>query len=249
MRARLLDMGEVGPIRAYSIPHAVTAGLDHASEPALILISPASPVVSLDQTTGAPLEIDLGLCAEHGIPVVRRRGGLGTTLVGPGHLLLALSVPRSRAAEIGVSEDAEELAERFGQAIVAALLALGAGTVASSSGRVEIGGREVAHVHVLALNEGLCCLAGLAIETDNGLATSVLQEPMTDATALRQTIIPPPDPHTVAEAAVSALESHFGLELFPSMPQPHEMEAIYDWDLRLHENGEIDQQTAAGVAG
>jgi len=247
MRARLLDMGEVGPIRAYSIPHAVTAGLDKGSEPALILISPASPVVSLDQTTGAPPEVDLRLCAEHEIPVVRRRGGLGTTLVGPGHLMLALSVHRSRAAEMGVPEDGQGLAERFGQAIVAALLELGGGTVSSSPGRVKIDGREVAHMHVLALSDGLCCLAGLAIEMSS--AADVMHRPSAEATTLRREIEPPPDPHAVAEVVVSALESHFGLELFPSMPQPHEMEAIYEWDLRLQENSEIDQQTAAGVAG
>lgn len=37
----------------------------------------------------------------------------------------------------------------------------------------------------------------------------------------------------LAERLLASLESHFSLELFPSLPTPEELEAIYTWDERL----------------
>jgi len=251
MRSRLLDMGQVGPVRAYSVPHAVTAGLGPESEPVLILANPASSVVSLDQTADVATEIDLASCTERRIPVIRRWGGLGANLVGPSHLLLAFGFSRSRARELGLPEDAEDLVKRYCQAISSAVRGLGGRADSIPSGGVGIDGREVAHIDLLTFDDGFCCLAGLAVETSDDLHDSVLRRPLSEpSTALRREIDPSPDANTVAEAAVGALEKQFGLELVPSMPQPHELEAIYEWDLRLRleEGAGIEEQTPAGVA-
>ncbi len=51
MRTRLLDLGDVGAVRSQSIYHAVTAAMHPDDDPALILLRPASPCVSVARLT------------------------------------------------------------------------------------------------------------------------------------------------------------------------------------------------------
>jgi lipoate-protein ligase A len=227
-------MGEVGSVRSFGIPHAVAGSMGPDSDPALILLRPASAVVSVDQTAQADAEVDLAFCAAQQIPVARRRGGLGAILVDPNHLLFALAFPRSRTEELGLPRKIEGLYEQLTEVLVSVHRALDLEASFRAPNLVEVNGSRIAETTLLDLGEGLCWLGSLTLSLDEELREKVLRGRIEESvTSLERELGRPADLAKVAEELVGALETQAGFELIPSMPMPHEMDAIYQWDLRL----------------
>jgi lipoate-protein ligase A len=245
-------MGEVGSVRSFGIPHAVASSMGPDSDPALVLLRPASAVVSVDQTAQADAEVDLASCAARQIPVVNRRAGLGAILVDPNHLLFALAFPRSRTKELGLPSEIEGLYELLTQVLVSVHRALDLEARFRAPNLVEVNGSRIAETTLLDLGEGLCWLGSLALDLDEELRGKVLRGRIGESvTSLRRELGRPIDLAKVAEELVGALETQTGLELIPSMPMPQEMEAIYEWDLRLAGSAEPvrEQPWTTGAAG
>ncbi len=49
MRARLLDLGEVGPVRSQSAYHAVLGGIGRDDDAVLLIVRPSAPLVSIGE--------------------------------------------------------------------------------------------------------------------------------------------------------------------------------------------------------
>lgn len=74
---RVLDLGEVDPVRSQTIYHAVARALDDDSPDTIILVTGARPYVSIGYHQNLHSEVDLDFCASAGLPVVRREVGGG----------------------------------------------------------------------------------------------------------------------------------------------------------------------------
>lgn len=222
MRARLLDMGEVGAVRSQSLFHAVTAALRADAAPVVVLLGPQSPYVTIGEGREAAEEVDLDFCRRSALPVIRRRGGGEALLFGTGHLLFGVLAPKALAAELG---DPAYLA----RAATMACRSLGV-DADTAAGAVRVAGRRIGHVESVEIGDGVWLAGSLALVSDPELAANVFPDRDDAPTDVAREAGAPAAPATVAEALVEACETCFSLELIPAMPAPEEMDAIYEWD-------------------
>ena len=74
---RLLDMGQVPPVRSQTIYHAVAYALDENSPDTIILVAPTTPYVCIGFHQELEKEVDVEYCRAHGLPIYRREVGGG----------------------------------------------------------------------------------------------------------------------------------------------------------------------------
>ncbi|MGH2830045.1 MAG: lipoate--protein ligase family protein [Actinomycetota bacterium] len=99
---RLLDFGAVTGLRSQTIWHAVAEAAMPDDPPALCLMTPRDPYISLGFHRSVD-EVDLAACAERGFAVYRRRAGGGPVLCDDGQLFFTIVAP---AASLPASLDA-----------------------------------------------------------------------------------------------------------------------------------------------
>lgn len=248
MRARLLDLGQVGAVRSQSVYHAVAAAMGAGDDAVVILSRPATAFVSVGD--GAAKEVDADFCRRHGLPVLHRAIGGAAALCDPNQILFQVVVPAARAGELGLPDDdlgrdealARPLVEAYRRLGVAAAafrppLAVGIGGIGGigdgGDGDAANATNATKSLGPLASGEigaASCFAGGLVCDLDPALAGAV-RSPATTSVAAETGAAPALA--DAAEALIAALESTFGLELIPSMPTPAELDAIYDWDRRV----------------
>jgi lipoate-protein ligase A len=74
---RLLDLGDVAPLRSQTVYHAIAYAMTEQSPDTIILVSPTQPYVCVGYHQDLEKEVDLAYCQAHGLPVVRREVGGG----------------------------------------------------------------------------------------------------------------------------------------------------------------------------
>jgi lipoate-protein ligase A len=76
---RLLDMGDVSPVRSQAVYHAVAHAMHVDTPDTIILVSPSLPYICIGFHQELEKEVDLNYCQKHGLPIVRREVGGGAT--------------------------------------------------------------------------------------------------------------------------------------------------------------------------
>ena len=94
MRARLLDMGEVGAVRSRSICHAIAGSMHPGDASVAVLLRPASSLVSIGIEREPTEEIDLERCLQERIPVLHSHFGGAAELIGDNRLLFDFLLPQ-----------------------------------------------------------------------------------------------------------------------------------------------------------
>ena len=229
LRARLLDMGEVGALRAHSLCLAVAESLEEESGPVVLLARASSPAVTQGESSPSDGEIDLAACHAARVPVLRLPGAAPAALIEEGALLVRLLLPAARAAQLGLPPH-EEGRYAWLRGILAASGVEG----------------EAAFSRVEALAGSLVLTAGIRFGHDPGLA-GLIAGRSPAVTGEKAMALPERSPAEVAESFLRGLEERAGLELVPSMPMPQEHEAINAWDRRLATRAETEA-AAAGTA-
>lgn len=74
---RVIDLGEVPPVRSQTIYHAVARAMKDDSPDTIILVTGKDPYVSIGFHQDLHSEVDTNYCREAGLPVVRREVGGG----------------------------------------------------------------------------------------------------------------------------------------------------------------------------
>ncbi len=250
MRARLLDMGEVSAVRSQSIYHAIAATMGPQDSPVAVVIRPASRLVSIGIDRDPATEIDLGLCLEKRIPVLRRLLGGPAELIAENRLLSSFLIPEDGAASLRKTTPAP---------LTDACRTLGLEPRLGSSGELLVGDeadppRQVGTRQTGTLEGSWCMVASLARDPEPLERASVLLlHRGTEAggyplSSLAEELEDRPDFATVAERLVEAIEDSFEVELVPSMPTPDEMDAIYEWDERLVVDLEVATEAVSDPA-
>ena len=85
---RLLDLGQVSPLRSQTVYHAVAHAMTHETPDTIILVSPATPYVCIGFHQELEKEVDLGYCRQVGLPVYRREVGGGAVYLDAGQIFV-----------------------------------------------------------------------------------------------------------------------------------------------------------------
>ncbi|MBX7233565.1 MAG: lipoate--protein ligase family protein [Caldilineales bacterium] len=93
---RLLDLGEVAPLRSQTVYHTAAYALTEDSPDTIILVSPQTPYVCIGYHQDLEKEVDLAYCREHGLPVYRREVGGGAVYLDRGQIFTQWAFHRDR---------------------------------------------------------------------------------------------------------------------------------------------------------
>ncbi len=83
---RLLDLGDVSPLRSQTMFHAVAYAMTAETPDTIVLVSPNAAYVSIGYHQDLEREVDLDYCRAHGIPVYRREVGGGAVYLDNGQV-------------------------------------------------------------------------------------------------------------------------------------------------------------------
>lgn len=248
MRARLLDMGEVGAVRSQSLLHAAASTLDASSAPIVILIRPAAPIVVVGGSRPVAASVSLEYCRAERIPVVRSPGADEVWYQGPNHLLLYLVAPEACATELGLATDREHWPRGAASPLLGLCERLGIPAAIGERGSLEVDGRSLGRFAALPVAGQAAVCWDLFVDTDvaaleseaealirpDGLAAPKLAASIAAGrTTFGAEAGEPLGFAQIAEALVGVVETSLDLELVPSMPTPAEMDAVYEWDERV----------------
>ncbi len=158
---RLLDLGEVSPLRSQALYHGLAESMDESAPDSIVLCRPAAPYfcVGYHQAPGA--ELDLAWCRENGYPVIQRRIGGGTVFLDSNQLFYQRVFHRSRAPF-----DVAAIYRRFLVPAVETLRALGLGATLEGVNEIEVAGRRIAGTGGGQIGEAMVVTGNILFDFD-----------------------------------------------------------------------------------
>lgn len=85
---RLLDLGDVSPLRSQTVYHAAAYAMSEGGADTVLLVSPTQPYVSIGYHQELEKEVDLDYCQQHDLPIIRREVGGGAVYLDHGQLFV-----------------------------------------------------------------------------------------------------------------------------------------------------------------
>jgi len=85
---RLLDLGDVSPLRSQTVYHAAEYALRDDGADTILLVSPTQPYVSIGYHQELEKEVDLDTCRQRNLPIIRREVGGGAVYLDHGQLFV-----------------------------------------------------------------------------------------------------------------------------------------------------------------
>jgi lipoate-protein ligase A len=85
-KIRLLDLGDVSPVRSQTVYHAVGYAMMEETPNTIILVSPKLPYVCIGYHQDLEKEVDVDYCLAHDLPILRREVGGGAVYLDNGQV-------------------------------------------------------------------------------------------------------------------------------------------------------------------
>lgn len=136
---RLLDLGEVSPLRSQALYHGLAESMDESGPDTIVLCRPGAPYFCVGYHQTPRAELDLAWCRRNGYPVFQRRIGGGTVFLDSDQLFYQCIFHRSRAPF-----DVASIYRRFLAPPVRVLQSLGLPAALEGVNEIEVSGRRIA---------------------------------------------------------------------------------------------------------
>jgi lipoate-protein ligase A len=239
-RLRLLDLGEVEPLRSQGLYHGLARAMTERTPDTLVLCWPSRRYLSVGFHQDPEAELDLALCREAGYPVFHRSIGGGTVLLDDRQLFYQVILHASRAP---LRIDA--IYERWLAGPVEALNRLGLPARLVGTNEIEVrrrriagtGGGQIGQAMVLTGNllldfpyDEMIRLWRLPAPAFRTLAAEALRG---SVTTLRRELDTAPPIEQLARLVVRSYEDELGQELVRGSLDPAEQAAVAEAERRL----------------
>jgi lipoate-protein ligase A len=228
MSMRVIDFGEVAPLRSQTLWHALGRAVRPGDGPTLSFVRPTAPYVCLGFHRDLA-EVDTEFCAGAGLPVLRRLVGGGPVYLDADQCFYQISLPvGSVAAHRRVA-----LADLLRPA-VAALRSLGVDARLDRFGEISVGRAKVCGHGAGQLGDGVVVVGNLITAFDHRVAARALRL-TPDARAQVLTLMlhhvhpTPVDTRWWKAAMVREYAAHFGRAARPgrmTATERHELERL-----------------------
>lgn len=233
-RARLLDMGRVSPLNSQAVYHGLAEAMGPESEPALILVRPNAPYISIGAHQELEKEVDTAYCGQAGLPIYRRHVGGGAVLLDESQVFFQFVVPNRR---LPVS-DVESLFPYFIGPAVTAYQAMGVAAEFRPLNDIQVAGRKIGGTGAAGIGESTVVVGSFMRRFDSDTmarALKVSSEKFRDklrssledyVTSMERLLGEAPDPATIREHFTAAVNEAFGWDLQPDSLTEAEARAV-----------------------
>jgi lipoate-protein ligase A len=230
---RVIDFGQVTPLRSQTCWHAVAYGVSAGAPPTLSFARPSDPYVCLGYHRDLS-EVDLGYCAAHGLPVYRRMVGGGPVYCDEGQLFFQICLP---AALVPASR-VEALRVLLSPA-VEAFRAAGVRAELDADGEIVCGEAKICGHGAGQIEDAVVVCGNLIENFDHARATRVLaldgdeQRRQTLDLMRRYVTATPADANTFKSAMAAAYARALGRPAEPGHLTRREGTAMAELDARF----------------
>jgi len=236
-RWRLIDLGRPEPLVAQTFYEAVAEAVHRGTSPnTLIMLQPGSPYVCLGYHQDLETEIDVDLCKEKGLPVIRRSQGGGATYLDGDQVFYQIVAKDSPVVPINV----EEMFKGLLAVTVETYRRLGVEAEFKPLNDVVVGGRKISG-NGAGMHESASILVGnVILDLDYDMMAGVLRVPdekfrdkmaksMRDwVTSLRRELGHSPSAENVKQTYVAAFKELLGVELVRQEPNETEWRTFHE---------------------
>jgi lipoate-protein ligase A len=230
---RVIDFGQVTPLRSQTLWHAVAYGVSAGQPATLSFARPSAPYVCLGYHRDLA-ELDEQYCREHSLPVYRRMVGGGPVYLDDHQLFFQICVPAGL-----VSPARRDALRTLLTPAVAAFRAAGVAARLDDDGEICLGDRKICG-HGAGQIEDAVLVCGNLIEVfDHERATAVLAlpDPVQRAETLRlmrrYVTATPADPAGFRTALSAAYASTLGQRAVPGELTAAELRTVAELDQRF----------------
>jgi lipoate-protein ligase A len=169
---RLLDLGEVSPLRSQALYLGLGESMDDASPDTIVLCRPAAPYFCVGHHQSPAEELDLDWCREAGYPVLQRRIGGGTVFLDSSQLFYQCIFHRRRAPLM-----VDAIYRRFLMPVVEALRALGLAATLEGVNEIEVEGRRIAGTGGGQIGEAVVVVGNVLLDFPGALMARAWRVP------------------------------------------------------------------------
>ncbi len=170
MTVRLIDAELVSPVRSQTVYHAVGYAMDEATPDTILLVSPASPYVSIGYHQDAEREVDLAFCDAEGLPVVRREVGGGAVYLDSGQIFCQWVFHRGH-----LPASVDERFRLYVQPLVETYRALGVPAYYRPINDIHVAGKKIGGIGAATLGESEIVVGSLMLDFNFELMARVLK--------------------------------------------------------------------------
>lgn len=237
---RLLDLGTVDPLRSQTIFHAVGYAMTDGSPDTILLVSPNAPYVSIGRHQDVDREVDRGVCAELGFPVIRREVGGGAVYLDGNQLFTQWIFAADH-----LPATVEERFTLYCGTLVEAYQALGIGAAYRPVNDIHVNGRKIGGTGAARMDRAEVVVGSLMFDFDVLTMSRVLKVPsekfrdkvfqtMSEyMTTMRRELGTPPPRSVVIDAYVAACSAALGRAVEPGALRDDEIELAERLDKRF----------------
>lgn len=234
-RLRVIDFGDVSPLRSQTLWHAVAHGVSRGSPPTLSFCRPRSPYVCIGYHRRLE-EVDLDWCRDRGLPVYRRMVGGGPVYLDSGQLFFQITVPMAL-----VSPSRPKALRHLLEPAVEAFRAGGVDAQLDDRLEITVGDRKVCGYGAGQIGEAAIVVGNLIETFDHQAAASILRAPSQAARAeltrlvTRFVAATPTDPVRFRSAATTAYSDRLDLAAEPGSLSEVEQSQLVELDRKFQD--------------
>jgi len=256
-RARLLEMGRVGPLTSQAVYHGLAEAMPPDAPPALILVRPDAPYISIGAHQELAKEVDTAYCEAAGLPVIRRHVGGGAVLLDEQQLFFQFVVPNRRLPV----REVERLFPHFIAPALAAYRAMGVAAEFRPINDIQVAGRKIGGTGAAGIGDATVMVGSFMRRFDSATmarALRVSSEKFRDklrttleeyVTSLERVLGEAPEVRTIADHFTAAVEGAFGWDLESDSLSEAEQRAVAEAEDALSDTEWLHQKGRAMVPG
>jgi lipoate-protein ligase A len=248
---RVLDLGEVEPVRSQSIYHAVARALTADSPDTIILVTGRDPYVSIGFHQDLYSEVDVDFCAAAGLPVVRREVGGGAVYLDRNQLFTQWVFHNA-----SLPDALNDQFELYVKPLVDTYQALGIDAYLRPVNDIHVDNRKIGGTGAAQIDDARVLVGSLMFDFDKATMAKVLNVPdekMRDKVfagleqymvTMNELLPAPPDRRATIALYLDKCAEALDAELVPGEPTEHELEIAAELDELMVSDVWLNSKTA-----